>query len=580
MWRKACSESSNDDLRHCLNRGGGTVNVIRRLSILTSSLLLGQCAFAAGDLPRYIWSNSHGFISSESCKTGVSPDIDFRVDESSATTATATAKAKFIAVSDAEKQNPKMADPGDFVLELNNQNLRLSNKKKTRVKSLGSTHFSLAKSFWQVAMTDNQFDILTCGNNQTVYAVFNVYVAANKDAVAQVGVSAQEASILKQTLVYSPNDAEKAIVSKNKPTPVFATIAATSPQSAATVAAQASAAKPTVAPAVAAPGVVPVAPSPAAIAARPTQSTGPVSIAATQTLTPAEAPPATSQISQTPVQSGTLEYVLCTAQDAVQVYDQTLKKVIFDAQGLVPVKPFQAFGAEAQTQVVKGKATKYIEVQFTESHSGQDTGWVDASLVTLTASCKEVAKNKVAAKVPAPEKPAPKAISGLTDDKCCTFPTIKRPVESYLDGQRRFRASRENGNRLHAACDLYRPHGEAVRAVADGKIVRGKYYFYEGVYAIEVRHTGGFIARYGEVLGRNAANTKEGTLIKAGQTIGYVGTVNSGCCDPMLHFELYSGKAKGRLTQDDDAGFERRSDLMNPTPYLQKWEHAAFGTSY
>lgn len=160
---------------------------------------------------------------------------------------------------------------------------------------------------------------------------------------------------------------------------------------------------------------------------------------------------------------------------------------------------------------------------------------------------------------------------------CCTFPTTQPPTDSYLTSPRKFGASRANG-RLHSACDLYRPTaGEPIRAVDDGEVIRGPYAFYEGTYALEVKHASGFVVRYGEITGRVAPGVKVGAKITKGQTVGFMGKVNSNCCSPMLNFEMFSGAAKGSLTQPRPP-YQRRSDLMNPTAYLQEWEQDTFGS--
>jgi hypothetical protein len=43
----------------------------------------------------------------------------------------------------------------------------------------------------------------------------------------------------------------------------------------------------------------------------------------------------------------------------------------------------------------------------------------------------------------------------------------------------------------------------------------------------------------------------------------------------MLHFELYSGEKTGAL-KSKTGKYKRRSDLMNPTPYLLKWQEKVF----
>ena len=138
-----------------------------------------------------------------------------------------------------------------------------------------------------------------------------------------------------------------------------------------------------------------------------------------------------------------------------------------------------------------------------------------------------------------------------------------------------FKARRGGGTRSHAACDLYRYKDEPILSVAPGVVLRGLYYFYQGTYALEVRHSGGFIVRYGELTGKKEIGVSNGKKVKMGQRVGYMGKVNSNCCRPMLHFELFKGTKSGSLSQKGNK-FQRRSDLLDPTHYLQKWESGKF----
>ena len=110
------------------------------------------------------------------------------------------------------------------------------------------------------------------------------------------------------------------------------------------------------------------------------------------------------------------------------------------------------------------------------------------------------------------------------------------------------------------------PKGTNIFAVGSGTVVLGPYLFYRGTYAIEVRHST-FIARYCEIRG-TAKGVGTGTQVKEGQVIAYVGRMYR---DSMLHFEMYSGAAKGPLTQRKNPPYQRRSDLIDPTPYLNSW---------
>jgi murein DD-endopeptidase MepM/ murein hydrolase activator NlpD len=116
-------------------------------------------------------------------------------------------------------------------------------------------------------------------------------------------------------------------------------------------------------------------------------------------------------------------------------------------------------------------------------------------------------------------------------------------------------------------------------SVSSGTVIRDPYYFYQGTYAIEVKLQNGKVVRYGELTGKTPPGVSSGSALQPGQTLGYIGTVSSGCCKPMLHFELYQGTKTGPLTQNG-TDYQRRSDLMNPSSLLAEWEKAKFGVSY
>ncbi|RYZ70006.1 MAG: hypothetical protein EOP05_13970 [Proteobacteria bacterium] len=266
---------------------------------------------------------------------------------------------------------------------------------------------------------------------------------------------------------------------------------------------------------------------------------------------------------------GSLEYVVCSAAGKLNVRNEALNQVVFTVVRGDRALPVQSFGTDSQTKVIDGVSYEFIKLQFPTKPASNNIGWVAKSYLTLKSQCPGL-EETVATPTPV-ATPAPASASWV-------FPTIKRPSESYRSGMRAYKASR-SGGRLHAAADLYRLKDEAVRAVTSGTVVRDRYYFYEGTYAIEVAHTGGRIVRYGEITGKAAANVAATKKVSTNQTLGYIGKVNSGCCTPMLHFEMYSGSGKGALTQSGNS-FSRRSDLMNPTTYLQTWEKASFGVSY
>ncbi len=153
-----------------------------------------------------------------------------------------------------------------------------------------------------------------------------------------------------------------------------------------------------------------------------------------------------------------------------------------------------------------------------------------------------------------------------------TFPFRERPTASYHEHPRSFGGPRDGGHRKHAGCDLYAPAGTEVLAVADGKVVRGPYLFYDGVYAIEVLHPGIGIVRYGEI-GKAAGGVREGVEVRAGDVIAFVGKMRT-VAQSMLHFELYRGEGHGPLTDRAALPYMRRADLEDPTAFLDSCTQA------
>lgn len=158
------------------------------------------------------------------------------------------------------------------------------------------------------------------------------------------------------------------------------------------------------------------------------------------------------------------------------------------------------------------------------------------------------------------------------------FPFATVTSYDWSQSYRAFASNRSNGSRAHAGCDLYYPTGTNIYAIKDGTVLRGPYYFYADTYAIEINH-GSFVARYGEI--QQTAQVAAGDSVTAGQHIAQVGhLVGISVPSDMLHFEMYSGSGSGNLTDKtsssakraDGVSFQRRSDLIDPTPYLNSWQ--------
>lgn len=300
------------------------------------------------------------------------------------------------------------------------------------------------------------------------------------------------------------------------------------------------------------------------------------------------------------------ELVVCAQVPESPVYERDLQQVNFMARDFETVVPFQSFGSKVESEVryvghkdqrapspfipadanpsliqvinlSLMKTTIYVRAEFTdrdEEEADNNVGWIDRDLIKPKSQCanyKEPVDSDDVAESDEDKSEASKN-SGLSDPNCCLFPMKVAPKESYTSGQRRFGSSRSKGARAHAAADLYQSQYQPVYAIAKGKVLRDRVPFYLGTNVTEIEHPGGFIARYGEMASPNIKKLAVGDEVKAGQLIGFIKKVNSrNVYSPMLHFELYTGTGSGPLTTKKGK-FQRRSDLINPTKYLQQWE--------
>lgn len=277
------------------------------------------------------------------------------------------------------------------------------------------------------------------------------------------------------------------------------------------------------------------------------------------------------------VSKGSLNYVICS-DDGARVRDTSnVNTIMYRTTAWENVKAFQGWGENKKVATLNGEKTTLVRIQL-ENKAGRSktVGWIGEQFVKLRSECPRAtavaqAKNQRLSLNGT-------QISGLNDSRCCLFPIKHSPLMSYTTGERKFGAGR-SGSRVHAASDLYGRLNEPIRAVAAGKVVRGLYDFYLRTYAIDIKHQSGFVVRYGEISGRRTPVSDTGSLLKMGQTVGYMGQLIPRVRPPMLHFELYSGKLSGHLLSVQTTKtnkFGRRKDLIDPTRHLQRWEQKSF----
>ena len=92
-----------------------------------------------------------------------------------------------------------------------------------------------------------------------------------------------------------------------------------------------------------------------------------------------------------------------------------------------------------------------------------------------------------------------------------------------------------NTIRAHKGTDYAAPNGTPIRATGDGRIRRASRYGSFGNLVI-IEHAGGFETKYAH-LSRYHKNTKQGTRVRQGDVIGYVGSTG-GATGPHLHYEV------------------------------------------
>jgi hypothetical protein len=93
----------------------------------------------------------------------------------------------------------------------------------------------------------------------------------------------------------------------------------------------------------------------------------------------------------------------------------------------------------------------------------------------------------------------------------------------------------EASGRLHAGVDIPAPNGEPILLAADGVVVRAGDSATYGRFA-EVRHAEGLTTLYAH-MGRIAPGVRSGAALKAGATVGLVGSSGTST-GPHLHFEI------------------------------------------
>ncbi|MFO0611511.1 MAG: peptidoglycan DD-metalloendopeptidase family protein [Polyangiaceae bacterium] len=214
-----------------------------------------------------------------------------------------------------------------------------------------------------------------------------------------------------------------------------------------------------------------------------------------------------------------------------------------------------------------GQLTEQSVRFFQSGHALTIDGKVGPRTYTALERAARLETTHLSPQPQTPQSPAtqtPTNTTGTATASGFSFPLAYRPSPTWKTGGRYFGASRDHGNRLHAGCDLLGPRGTTIYAIADGVLVQPEYGFYLGTNAVELQH-GTFLVRYGEILPGSYIG---GQRVHRGQPIAKIGRLSTG--SSMLHFEMYSN-GNNHSTLTGGGAYHRRSDLINPSPYLDEW---------
>ncbi len=164
----------------------------------------------------------------------------------------------------------------------------------------------------------------------------------------------------------------------------------------------------------------------------------------------------------------------------------------------------------------------------------------------------------LAAALVAQAAPSIQALQGqaLLDARQLIVPVEGVPPAALVDTYTQAR-----GSKLHEAIDIAAPRGTRVFAVDDGKVAKLFISLPGGLTVYQFDHAGRLVYYYAH-LDRYADGLKQGSLLRRGDLIGYVGATGNARADsPHLHFAIFA------------LGPEKqwwRGEPLNPYPALRR----------
>jgi len=167
--------------------------------------------------------------------------------------------------------------------------------------------------------------------------------------------------------------------------------------------------------------------------------------------------------------------------------------------------------------------------------------WFSIRTHALLALSFAAAFLSVAAATTRRHGPAPQAGPAveLTDVALLQSRNLAIPVEGLRAGDLRDNFEEGRGKRRHEAIDILAPRGTPVLAVGDGRVAKLFTSAAGGLTVYQFDADERFVYYYAH-LDRYAEGLKQGSALKRGQLVGYVGTSgNAPKNTPHLHFAIF-----------------------------------------
>jgi murein DD-endopeptidase MepM/ murein hydrolase activator NlpD len=186
----------------------------------------------------------------------------------------------------------------------------------------------------------------------------------------------------------------------------------------------------------------------------------------------------------------------------------------------------------AQTRVVHGKKSTVANLTRQRKLASSRRRSAEASLSAYIYQMRALAGQKA----------NEQSTGSITSGASLSWPTTGRIVQTYGCTGFRLNARRGSCAHFHDGIDVVSGYGTPVRSVAPGVVAYAGWnpYDKEGrAYVVDIMHAGGFMSRYGHLIGSGPA--RAGQVVHTGQVIGKMGSTGKST-GTHLHFELLSGK--------------------------------------